>query len=63
MEKVHHVTDVRWTQDGRSGGGAIPPSQRRAKDGGGLGTTKQLVIGWGTCGLTSLQYRLLHCIE
>ena len=44
MEKVHHVTDVRWTQDGRSGGGAIPPSQRRAKDGGGLGTTKQLHV-------------------
>lgn len=40
----------------------IPASKRRAKDGGGLGTTKQLVIGWGTCGLTSItiQASTLH---
>lgn len=42
--------------------GHIPASQRRGKDGGGLGTTKQSVIGWGTCGLTSItiQTSTLH---
>ena len=30
MEKVHHVTDVRWMQGGHSGGGGHA-SQERAR--------------------------------
>ena len=37
----------------------IPASQRRAKDGGGLGTTKQLVIGWGTCAWSDFHYNTI----